>query len=131
MNKINIKSNIMLKIINDLPENVLGIEGEDEITGSDYETVLVPAVEEKLKTNKKINLLYHLGSNFTGFDLKAMIDDAGIGIQHFSDWDRIALVSDHQLINIFAKFFGYFLSGRVRVFKNAELKVAKEWIAGN
>jgi hypothetical protein len=121
----------MLKIINDLPENVLGIEGEGEVTGLDYETVLIPAVEEKLKTNKKISLLYHLGGNFTGFDLKAMIDDASIGMKHLSAWDKIALVSDHQLINIFAKFFGYFLSGKVRVFKNAELEVAKEWIAEN
>lgn len=121
----------MLKIIKDLPENVLGIEAEGEVTGSDYETVLIPAVEGKLKANKKICLLYHLGSSFTGFDLKAMIDDAGIGIKHLSDWDKIALVSDHQLINIFAKFFGYLLSGKVRVFKNVELEAAREWISEN
>jgi hypothetical protein len=119
----------MLKIINDLPEYILGIEGEGEVTGSDYETVLIPAVEEKLKTSKKISLLYHLGNNFTGFDMKAMIDDAAIGMKHLSSWDRIALVSDHQVINIFAKFFGYFLSGEVRVFQDAELEKAKKWIS--
>ncbi|MEO6851531.1 MAG: STAS/SEC14 domain-containing protein [Mucilaginibacter sp.] len=119
----------MLKIINDLPGNILGIEGEGEVTGSDYETVLIPAVEEKLKTNKKIRLLYHLGKNFTGFDLKAMIDDADIGLKDLTDWERIALVSDHEVINIFSKFFGYLLSGKVKIFQDSGYEAAKKWIA--
>jgi hypothetical protein len=118
----------MLKIMNDLPGNVLGVSAEGRITGTDYETVLIPAIEEKLKTNKKIRMLYHLGSNFTGFDLNALIDDTKIGMKHLTAWDRIALVSDHELINIFAKFFGHMLSCELRIFKNAEIEEAKKWI---
>jgi hypothetical protein len=119
----------MLKIINDLPGNVLGIEAGGEVTGADYENVLIPAVDEKLKENKKIRFLYYLGSSFTGFSLKAMIDDAGVGIKNSSAWDRVALVSDHQQINGFAKFFGHLLPGEVKVFGNAGLDEAKKWIA--
>jgi hypothetical protein len=118
----------MIKIMNDLPSNVLGVSAEGKITGKDYETVLIPVVEEKLKTNKKISLLYHLGSNFTGFDLSAMIDDAKIGMKHLSAWEKIALVSDHELINTVAKFFGYMMSCELRVYKNSELEDAKKWI---
>jgi hypothetical protein len=129
----------MLKIMNDLPGNVLGVSAEGRITGTDYETVLIPAIEEKLKTNKKIRMLYHLGSNFTGFDLNAMMDDAKIGMKHLSAWDRIALVSDHELINTFAKFFGHLLSCELRIFKNAEswkkqkngLRIFKFWLTHN
>lgn len=101
----------MLRIINDLPGNVLGIEAEGEVTGADYETVLTPAVAEKLKSNTKIRFLYYLGPEFTGFSLNAMLNDAGIGIKDFSAWERLAMVSDHQLINTFVKFFGYLLPG--------------------
>jgi hypothetical protein len=118
----------MLRMMNDLPGNVLGVSAEGRITGTDYETVLIPAIEEKLKTNKKIRMLYHLGSNFTGFDLNAMIDDTKIGMRHLTAWDRIALVSDHELINTFAKFFGHMLSCELRLFKNAEIEEAKKWI---
>jgi len=114
--------------MNDLPGNVLGVSAEGKIPGTDYETVLIPAIEEKLKKNKKIRMLYHLGNNFTGFDLNAMMDDAKIGMKHLSAWDRIALVSDHELMNTFAKFFGYLLSCELRIFKNAELEEAKKWI---
>ncbi|CAN5530348.1 hypothetical protein BH10BAC5_BH10BAC5_04990 [soil metagenome] len=119
----------MLKIINDLPGNVLGIEGVGEVTAPDYENVLIPSVIEKLKENKKIRFLYYLGPGFTGFSMKAMIDDAGVGIKNFSAWEKVALVSDHQLINGVAKFFGHMLPGEVKIFENNKLDEAKKWIS--
>jgi len=114
--------------MNDLPDNVLGVSTEGKITGEDYEKVLIPALEEKLKANKKINMLYHLGSNFSDFDLNAMLDDAKMGMKHLSAWEKIALVSDHDMINTFAKVFGYMLSCELRIFKNAEFEDARKWI---
>ena len=121
----------MLKIMNDLPANVLGVSAEGKITGTDYETVLIPALEEKLKASKKIRMLYQLGNNFSGFEMSAMLDDAKMGLKHISAWDRIALVSDHETINSFAKFFGYLMTCELRIFKNAELEEAKKWVIEN
>lgn len=118
----------MLKIINDLPGNVLGVSAEGKITGTDYETILIPALDEKLKANKKIRMLYQLGSSFSGFELSAMLDDARMGLKHLSAWEKIALVSDHEMINTFAKFFGHLMSCELRIFKNAEFEEAKKWI---
>lgn len=118
----------MLSIMNDLPDNILGVDAEGEITAVDYETILIPALEEKLKANKKIRMLYHLGSSFNGFDKKAMVDDAIMGIKHLSAWERIAIASDHEMINILLYFFGYVLSCQVLAFKNNELEEAKKWI---
>ena len=119
----------MLKIMKHMPDNVLGISAEGKITGSDYETVLIPAVEQKMKTHKKIRMLYHLGSEFTGFDMAAMLDDTKIGMKYFSAWDRVALVSGHEWINTFARFFGHMFPCEFQTFKNEELDEAKKWIA--
>jgi hypothetical protein len=121
----------MIRIIDDLPDNVLGFAAEGKVTGKDYEAILMPAVENKFKTHKKVRLLYQLGSTFTGFELTAMLDDAKVGMKHFSHWDKVALVSDHYLINTFAKFFGYMLPCEVRIFKDSELEKAKKWIIEN
>ena len=121
----------MLKLIKDLPVNVLGVTTEGKITGEDYENVLIPALEEKLKANKKIRMIYQIGNDFTGFEMSAMLDDAKMGLKHISAWDRIALVSDHETINSFAKFFGYLMSCELRIFKNDELEVAKKWVSEN
>ena len=107
----------------------MGISAEGKITGSDYETLLDPALEEKLKANKKIRVIYQLGSEFTGFDLSVMLDDAKIGMKHLSAWDHIALVSDHETINSFVKFFGHLMACELPIFKNAEFEMAKKWIS--
>jgi hypothetical protein len=47
----------------------LGALATGEITGADYESILMPAIEEKLKSNSKIRMLYHIGSDFEGFEI--------------------------------------------------------------
>ena len=118
----------MLTIMTDLPENVLGVTAEGKVTGSDYEIILIPTVERKLRANSKLRMIYHLGDTFAGFDSSAMVEDAQIGLNHLSAWERIALVSDHPIINMFAKFFGYLIGCEIRVFREADLERAKEWI---
>ncbi len=117
-----------LRLIEGLPDNVLGVSAEGKITGEDYEKVLIPALEEKLKVNKKINMLYRLGKTVSGFSLGAMLDDAKMGIRHLTAWGKIAIVSDHEMINAMTKFFRHFIPCEIRIFKNAEIADATKWI---
>lgn len=119
----------MIRLINGLPGHVLGFEAEGKVTGKDYDTVLTPLVEEKLKTHKKISFLYQLGANFDGFDFAAMIDDAKVGMKNISAWDKVALVSDSKTLNNLTRFFGHMVPCEVKVFKNADLEQAKQWVS--
>jgi hypothetical protein len=121
----------MLHIIKNLPDQVLGIAAEGKVTGKDYEMILIPAVEAKIKAQKKVRFLYHLGDNFTGFSLDAMLDDSIIGIKNLKAWEKIAFVSDHEMINIFVKFFTHLIPAEIRVFKNKDLDKAIIWISTN
>ena len=119
----------MIKPLPDLPDNVLGFEAKGEVTGSDYEEVLVPAVEERLARGDKLRLLYVLGSDFTGYSVGAMWDDAKVGMQHLFSFERIALVTDHDLYSRATKGFGFLIPAHVKVFETAELDVAKAWVS--
>ena len=119
----------MLRLMKDLPDNVLGVFVKGKITGADYETILIPALEEKFKTNSKIRMLYHINRDFTGIELSAMWDDAKLGIKHLTEWERISLVSDHEMINSFIKFFSHLILCEIRIFKDEELEKAKKWIS--
>ena len=99
------------------------------MTGADYESVLIPAVEEMLARRKNIRFLYHLGEDFTGFDAKAMWDDAKVGLKHFSAWERVAVVTNVGWISATMKAFGFVMPGHVRVFGNSELADAKRWLS--
>ena len=118
----------MVKIMKDLPENVLGISAEGKITANDYVTIIIPALEEMLKSNQTFRLLYYIGPDFTGIELGALFDDVKVAFKHVSALERIAIISDNLMINSFAKFFRHLISCESRVFNNKDLEEAKKWI---
>jgi hypothetical protein len=119
----------MLERMKGLPENVLGFEAKGEVTGADYESVLIPAVAELLGRQKRIRFLYHLGTDFSGFHAKAMWDDAKVGLQHITAWERVAVVTDVGWIRAAMKAFGFVMPGQVKVFGNGELEEARQWVS--
>jgi hypothetical protein len=119
----------MIEKISDLPGNVLGFTASGKVTADDYESVLVPAVEQKLTEQKKIRLLYHLDDDFTGYEAGAMWDDTKIGLKHLTAWERIAVVTDVDWIRTSVKVFGFAMPGHVRVFEISGLAEAKAWLS--
>ena len=118
----------MVKQIPDLPDNVLGFAAKGTVTASDYETVIIPAVEALFSRHRKVRFLYHLGEEFSGFEAAAMWDDTKLGLKHLSGWERMAVVSDVEWIRAAIKLFGLAIPGHVRVFRNSEFAEAKRWI---
>lgn len=119
----------MITIYDDVPDKVAAFSATGEVTGADYDNVLIPVVEKKLAAHKKISLLYHLGPEFTGFTAGAMWDDSKIGFKHLMAWDRIALVSDVSWIRHMFETMGFLIPATVRVFSNDQLEDAKRWVA--
>jgi hypothetical protein len=118
----------MIKMLTGLPDNVVGFSAHGTVTAKDYEQHIVPAVEEVLVKHDKVRLLYQLGSGFDGFDVGAMWEDTKIGLSHLAAWERIAVVTDVDWIRMATKAFGFAMPGEVRVFSNAELDAARDWL---
>jgi hypothetical protein len=119
----------MIEKIPDLPDNVLGFTAIGKVTLNDYESVIIPAVEELFTRQEKIRFLYHLGNDFTGFEAAAMWDDTKLGLKHLRGWERMAIVSDIEWIRAAIKIFGLVIPGHVRVFHDKDLSEAKHWIS--
>jgi hypothetical protein len=119
----------MLERIDGLPENVLGFEAKGEVTGTDYESVLIPAVEEMLTKRNSIRFLYHFGDDFTEFDDYALWEDAKVGLQHFFNWERVAVVTDVKWIAKTIQVFGFCMHGHARIFPNGQFAEAKRWLS--
>lgn len=118
----------MIEIIQGLPDNVVAVSASGKVTGEDYDGLLIPVIEEKLKRHEKIRLLYALGTDFTGFTAGAMWDDAKIGLRHLSAYEKVAIVSDVSWIAGAAKFFSFIIPCPVKIFGADGLAEAKEWI---
>jgi len=118
----------MIELIRGMPANVVAIAGQGRITRSDYESVLIPAVEAALKSHPKVRLFYRIGPEFEGFDASAMLEDAKIGFAHLSRWERIAVVTDVEWIRLAIRAFAFLIPGGVRFFRLPQEKEAREWI---
>jgi len=118
----------MIEVLPDYPDNVLAITASNNISGEDYESIIIPAIEAKVETHGKIRLLYHLGPEFTGFDAAAMWEDTTTGLKHFTDFEKIAFVSDVDWINHMVSAFGFMIPCPVKVFSGGKLSEASDWI---
>lgn len=118
----------MIEVMTDLPDRVLGLKATGQVSAQDYKTVLVPAVEEKLRKQKKARLLYLLGDDFEGFTGGAAWEDAKVGMKHLTSFERVAVVTDADWIEGIIKAFGFALPGEVRVFDDDDLDEARLWI---
>jgi SAM-dependent methyltransferase len=118
----------MIEKIPDLPENVLGFTAKGTVTAHDYESIIIPAVEALLAHHRKARFLYHLGKDFTGFEVAAVWDDTKIGLKHLTGWERMAIVSDVEWIRGAIRVFGLAIPGHVRVFHNREYAEASTWV---
>jgi len=119
----------MIEITSGTLDNLIIAVAHGKVTGYDYDIVLAPAIEAKLKIHKRIRLLYQLADDFHGFSAEAFWDDAKLGFEHLTTFEAIAVVTDVHWIADAAKFFGAFLKCPVKVFPNADLPAAKEWVA--
>lgn len=119
----------MMELIQELPGNVVGVIGHGMISASDYETVLIPALKTALANNRKVNIVYVLGSDFEGYTPGAMWDDTKVGMLHLGSWGRVAVVCDKSWIRDLSRVFGFVMPFKVKTYHQSELDLAKEWVS--
>jgi hypothetical protein len=123
------KGERMIRLIDDLPDTVLGVEAVGRVEASDYETVLDPAVKAHLERNGEVRLLYVLGEQFEGYATGAALEDAKLGLENWSSWERVAVVTDRDWLHDALRMLGWMFPGEVRAFRLAEREDAVAWVA--
>ena len=118
----------MLQFINDLPDDVVGIHAIGEVTKEDFDQVLIPKIDDLSKRQGEIKYLLVLETDVSNFTLAAWWKDLVMGLKHFTEWKRIAVVSDQKGVEWFTDAFKYFIPGNSKGFALNELEEAVEWI---
>ncbi len=119
----------MIRLIEGLPDNVLGFEAVGKVQEDDYKSVLDPAIDAALENRDKIRFLYLLGNEFTGYSGGAMWEDTKVGVSDWTKFEKIALVTDHKGYRDGANAVGWMIPGGFRTFSVADLALAEAWVA--
>ena len=119
----------MITLIENLPENIVGLKYEGHVTAADYESVIFPALERASGESKDLKILCQLTDKFKGFDLGALKDDFEIGIKYFRNWNKIAFVSENEWMNHTVKALGFLIPAQIRTFKKTAMDEAIKWLS--
>jgi hypothetical protein len=123
----------MIEPIEGMPEGTVGLRFSGGISRNDYDTVLVPALEEAFERGS-VRCLCQLGPEFEGYEAGAVWEDvktgAKFGVGRHSAWKRMALATDVEWVRHMVPLFGWMAPGELKLFPLAELEQAKAWVAG-
>jgi hypothetical protein len=119
----------MIETIAGLPEGTLGFRFSGRVSGEDYDTVLVPAIDRAIETHDHIKTLLVFGEGFEGYDLAAIWDDTLVGLRHWRGFERIAVVSDVPWLRTVVRAVGVAMPCPIRLFDAHEQEEARRWLA--
>jgi len=119
----------MIEVIQGLPPFVAAFKANDVITGKDYDEIINPIVEKIYKEHGKINYLLVINTPLSNYTLEAWIKDALLGFIYFTQWKKIAIVTEQKAIKTFTDIFGNLIPGQTKGFMMDQLPKAKEWIS--
>lgn len=119
----------MLKILTDLPINVVGVQATGTVTKEELDNILMPAIDELVARTGKIHYLLLLDTELKNWDWGAWVSDAKVGLKYFTRWAKIAVVTDNEAVSLFTAAFSGLVPGEAKAFKMTELDNAKDWVA--
>lgn len=119
----------MFTRIDGMPAGAIGFEASGVITTFDRRTMLEPTIDTALADGGKVKLLYVAGIDFAGYGEGTPFDDAVFGSRHFTDFKKIAFVSDAGPYPRAVNALDGLMPAELRVFARRELEAAKEWLA--
>jgi SpoIIAA-like len=117
----------MIEQLTGFADNIVAFRCLGRVTKADYISILVPAVSEALREQRKVRLHYETGPDFRlGPD--AAWEDFKVGMGNVTRWERVAVVTDVGWIKHAVQFLGFLMPGVTRVFSGAEAAQARAWI---
>ena len=118
----------MITQIPNLPSNMVGFHSSGEVTKDDFDIVKQKVAELVEKTGK-LNYLLFLDNSPKDFTAGAWLQDALLGINNITKWNRAAIVSDSETVIKFTDTFSKVMPGEYRGFHKPEYQNAIDWVS--
>ena len=106
----------------------VSLKAVGKLTHEDYQ-IITPMIDSALKAVKqpKVKVLID-GTELEGWELRAAWDDLKLGLEHGSEFEKIAIFGNKGWQQITAKIGAWFISGEVKYF--ADQQSAVDWLVG-
>jgi hypothetical protein len=113
----------MIRVIDGLPDNVVGIVAKGRVTADECAKILKPVMQTSLKRDK-VRLYYEIGSRVPG----ARWDELKLGVERLPQWERVAVVTDVGWVRHTVKALRFLIGSEIRVYTTSEAGDGLAWI---
>ena len=117
----------MMSIIKNAPLNVAAFTATGDITKEDFEKTVMPHVKAVIEEYGELNYVLNLDTDLGNFSIGAWLEDALLGIKHLTKWNRAAIVTNKQGVQVFTSIFSKVMPGEFRGYDKEELEKAINW----
>ena len=117
----------MIKLIEGLPDAVVGLEAVGNVESADYVAIAAPAVKQALDRHPTIRLIHVLDERFAGYTTGGAWHDAMLGLAHPRSFERIAVVTDSASVRRLVELGGWSIPGELKLFENGGRQQALGW----
>lgn len=83
----------MLIILPRSQGNVVGIELSGKVTRDDYINTLIPVFNRVIAEHGKARALIDFADDFSGYEVKALWEDARYGFKHMKQFEKCAVIN--------------------------------------
>ncbi|MFY7729719.1 MAG: STAS/SEC14 domain-containing protein [Flavobacterium sp.] len=118
----------MITQIQNVPANMVAFRAEGEVTKDDFDMVR-EQVAELVRNNGKLNYLLYLDTPVKDFTAGAWLQDALLGIENITKWNRAAIISDSEGVKNFTDAFSKVMPGEFKGFEKSRYNDAVAWVS--
>lgn len=118
----------MITQMHNVPNNMVAFRATGEVTKDDFELVK-EQVAELVDNQDKLNYLLYLDTSIKEFTAGAWLQDALLGIQNITKWNRAAIVTDSEGVQKFTTAFSKVMPGEFKGFDKNHFDEAVNWVS--
>lgn len=119
----------MVELLPDFPPHVAAYRAEGTVHKEEYEQVVMARVDEVAATYGKINFLVLLETDMQNYTLPAFLDYLKVSFEHFTKWNRMAIVTDQKWVEKGYELLSRVVHGEIKGYELKEFEAAKQWVS--
>jgi hypothetical protein len=119
----------MVELLTDFPPHVAAYRAAGKVNKEEYEQVVMARVDEVAEEFGSINFLVLLETDFENYSIGAFLDYLKVSFEHFSKWNRMAIVTDERWVRKAYDFLSPLVHGVINGYELNQYEEARQWVS--
>jgi len=119
----------MVELLTDFPPHVAAYRAAGKVNRDEYEAVVMARVDEVAGKFGAINFLVLLETDFENYSAAAFLDYLKVSFEHFSKWNRMAIVTDERWVRKAYDLLSPLVHGVINGYELKQYEEAKQWVS--